>query len=37
MSDLDMQHFAPTDAYGDLFSENTFSFIAKQVMDIHKK
>lgn len=28
--------FAPTEAYGDLFSENTFSFIAKQVMDITK-
>jgi hypothetical protein len=28
--------FAPTEAYGDLFSEDTFSFIAKEVMDITK-
>lgn len=28
--------FAPTEAYGDLFSEEAFSFIAKQVMIITK-
>jgi hypothetical protein len=28
--------FEPTEAYGDLFSEKTFSFIAKEVMDITK-
>ena len=28
--------FAPTEAYGDLFSDDTFSFIAKEVMDITK-